>query len=735
MEPLISCIMPTYNRRAFVPHAIRYFLRQDYPHKELIILDDGEDCIQDLIPDHPLIRYERLPGKLTLGTKMNMACSMAKGNIIANWDDDDWYAPHRLSYQATAMQVASTYMCGINRLLYLDLQSKQTYEYIYPANQRIWLLGSSLCFRKDYWQKNPFAEINVGMDGLFVWSTTREHVQVMEDHTFSVHMIHPNNVSPKRTDTGWWYPRKPEQIKGIMGEDWELYSRNGSHPLPDRELQQGYAITRKKNEKRKVPNIYACLVHESKECITDLVNNLLYHDPDSVVLLYNGGTAVTLNLLDFSRLPGTVICYPQPIPMQWGYLHTFALHCMEYALAHFEFTALTIVDSDQLCVQKGYAAFISGFLNRKPGIGLLSSVAGRISPGDKSNPVAIQAYKEMALWQPFLDTFPNGHAAFVHWTFWPSTVFTYDAAKDLVRLFKENALLQEIMQKTKIWATEEVIFPTLVKLLGYEVVQNPCSYEYVKYKTTYTVNQAQQALQKSSVYWMHPVLRKINDPVRKYIREKRETGGESWFPVQNEIITATDRKRFIRRINPIPGWLSEEEADLLIISLMKTIQSAKVQGVVVETGSYHGRATVLMGLILKQYFAERKLVSVDNHDGKLGDAVQGLKQYPPSGKAFEKNIYAAGLREKIQQVPVVTKDLQWQDPVAFLLIDWLHDYANVKADFNAFQHCLQPGACIAFHDYASYFPGVVQFVNELLLQDAYIKMAQAGSLIIIEKIA
>ena len=40
-QPLVSCIMPTYNRREFVPLAIRYFLRQDYANKELIIIDDG----------------------------------------------------------------------------------------------------------------------------------------------------------------------------------------------------------------------------------------------------------------------------------------------------------------------------------------------------------------------------------------------------------------------------------------------------------------------------------------------------------------------------------------------------------------------------------------------------------------------------------------------------------------------------------------------------------------------
>jgi glycosyltransferase involved in cell wall biosynthesis len=54
--PLVSCIMPTFNRRPFVPQAIRYFLAQDYPEKEFIIVDDGADSVADLVPDDPRVR-------------------------------------------------------------------------------------------------------------------------------------------------------------------------------------------------------------------------------------------------------------------------------------------------------------------------------------------------------------------------------------------------------------------------------------------------------------------------------------------------------------------------------------------------------------------------------------------------------------------------------------------------------------------------------------------------------
>src|SRR5512137_1714402 len=83
---IVSCIMPTCNRRKFVPRAIQYFLRQDYPFRELIVVDDGTDGVRDLIPGDGRIRYIRIGKKLTIGAKRNLACEQAVGEIILHWD-------------------------------------------------------------------------------------------------------------------------------------------------------------------------------------------------------------------------------------------------------------------------------------------------------------------------------------------------------------------------------------------------------------------------------------------------------------------------------------------------------------------------------------------------------------------------------------------------------------------------------------------------------------------------
>ena len=95
--------MPTADRRTFVPWAIEYFLRQDYPRKELVILDDGEHSVRDLVPSRPDVRYYREEHPQILGDKRNRLCELARGEIIAHWDDDDWQAAQRLTYQVHSL--------------------------------------------------------------------------------------------------------------------------------------------------------------------------------------------------------------------------------------------------------------------------------------------------------------------------------------------------------------------------------------------------------------------------------------------------------------------------------------------------------------------------------------------------------------------------------------------------------------------------------------------------------
>jgi glycosyltransferase involved in cell wall biosynthesis len=739
IQPLVSCIMPTYNRRKFVSHAIRYFQNQEYENKELIIIDDGTDVIKDLIPDTPSIRYYRLDSKITLGAKLNLACKYAAGNIIAHWDDDDWYAPRRLAYQVNTLLTEGKDLCGINQLLYYDLRNGSAYQYVYPANQRIWLLGSSLCYTKELWAKHQFADINVGMDGLFVWAAPPQRVKVLADSSIAVHMIHDNNVSPKHTKGQWWHSYPPEQIRKIINGDWAYYNNLGCGTERIQITERATIESRTPTQSRTIKNIFTCLVHENEDCIIDLVRNLHYHDPESVILLYNGSENRDLLKNQFPYDKFGAVVHPKSSPAKHGYLHQCALDCMQFALDNFSFDTITYVDSDQLLIRSEYSKYLSAFLSSTFNIGMLSNKPKRITASDSNDSdvwPAVQALKEYDLWKPFLKQFPEGESQFVHWTFWPSTVFTKDALQDLVELFKENKLLQEIMTKTKIWATEEVILPTLIKLLGYEIVAHPCSYDFVKYRKSYTLADIDCALNKTDAYWVHPIDRKYGHPLRKhirkyfnqYIKEKiKETDIDNSSP--DLFLTLP----ILESIKKIEGWLDDQEADLLISLMYKICSNCQTPPNIVEIGSYHGKSTVLLGSIAKSLFPKAKVYAIDPHDGRLGDADQGLDYFPPSYEAFKRNINSAGLSEIVEIICDHTCNVEWKADISLLLIDGLHDYLNVSKDFFHFSDWVVSGGYIAFHDYADYFPGVKAFVHELLEIGNYRKVCLVKSLLVVQK--
>jgi glycosyltransferase involved in cell wall biosynthesis len=240
MTALISCIMPTHDRRTFVPRAIDCFLHQDYPNRELVIVDDGHDRVADLVPADPRIRYLPLDQRLTIGAKRNLAIEHASGTLIAHWDDDDWHAPRRLSYQVDALMREQGDICGIQRMLFYEQTTGQFWLYEYPATERHWLIGGSLVYTRPFWAQAPFPPIQVGEDTRFLLNHPLQRAVVLADHTFYVATIHPANTSAKNTQGAYW-SRWDGDLAAILGESWSSMAdsgisgedRPGDSPLPE----------------------------------------------------------------------------------------------------------------------------------------------------------------------------------------------------------------------------------------------------------------------------------------------------------------------------------------------------------------------------------------------------------------------------------------------------------------------------------------------------------------------
>lgn len=205
MRPLVSCIMPTWNRRAWVPLALRCFLEQDYPTRELVVIDDGPDPVGDLVagPGDPRIRYVHLHGRSSIGAKLNYGVRIARGDLLALWADDDWHGPGRLTYQVGELLAAGhgAQICGCDSIRYWDTRADALWRYEYVAGRRTnaYVTGGTMLFRREFWNERPFDDLPAGgEDNRFVRG--RQPLLGTLNNSFYLATMHGANYSPKLAD-------------------------------------------------------------------------------------------------------------------------------------------------------------------------------------------------------------------------------------------------------------------------------------------------------------------------------------------------------------------------------------------------------------------------------------------------------------------------------------------------------------------------------------------------------
>ncbi|HIQ05788.1 MAG TPA: glycosyltransferase, partial [Anaerolineae bacterium] len=98
-KPVVSVIVPTYNRPHMLVEAVRSILQQTYQNFEIIVVNDGgadaEGLIRFLDADNRItyVRHNRQRGP---GAARNTGLRLARGKYIAYLDDDDIYYPEHL---------------------------------------------------------------------------------------------------------------------------------------------------------------------------------------------------------------------------------------------------------------------------------------------------------------------------------------------------------------------------------------------------------------------------------------------------------------------------------------------------------------------------------------------------------------------------------------------------------------------------------------------------------------
>ena len=107
--PLVSIIMPVYNRASFLEVAIKSIINQSYQNWELIIIDDAstdssQNIIKNFIRQEPRIKLLKNSTNQHIVYSRNKGLKKAQGKYIAFLDSDDRALPERLERQVNFME-------------------------------------------------------------------------------------------------------------------------------------------------------------------------------------------------------------------------------------------------------------------------------------------------------------------------------------------------------------------------------------------------------------------------------------------------------------------------------------------------------------------------------------------------------------------------------------------------------------------------------------------------------
>lgn len=109
-KPLVTVVIPTYNRAKYLPRAIQSILGQTMDQWNLLIIDDGskDDTGKVIRPflRNPRVRYVRMKKNRGVSYALKRALSLVDTKYFAQLDADDWYEPDTIEKCLKTMEKA-----------------------------------------------------------------------------------------------------------------------------------------------------------------------------------------------------------------------------------------------------------------------------------------------------------------------------------------------------------------------------------------------------------------------------------------------------------------------------------------------------------------------------------------------------------------------------------------------------------------------------------------------------
>jgi len=139
-NPLVSVLLPTYNRSQYLEQSITSILEQDYKNIEIIIIDDGSKDETELVVSKiksSKIRYFKNNKNLGLQKTLNRGLQLATGTLIARLDDQDtWIDKSKVTKQVDIFRKnPETVLVGVG-VEVVNLEGKLVKKFLLPETDR-----------------------------------------------------------------------------------------------------------------------------------------------------------------------------------------------------------------------------------------------------------------------------------------------------------------------------------------------------------------------------------------------------------------------------------------------------------------------------------------------------------------------------------------------------------------------------------------------------------------------
>jgi hypothetical protein len=219
----VSIITPTRNREKFLRNLESMVRSQTYQNVEWLIYDDSPapSAYFSSLTDTQ-VRYIHSPVAVSIGEKRNRMAKLAKGQIIAHYDDDDYYSAKYLEtmmerinsgYDIVKLSGWFLYSGRYRTLGFWDCSIISGIHYIWadcPPTITIFSekdseklkhlylgYGFSYVYKKQVWERGPFPDVNWNEDAPFATQANAcfKLGHFKDSDGLCLHILHKNSTS------------------------------------------------------------------------------------------------------------------------------------------------------------------------------------------------------------------------------------------------------------------------------------------------------------------------------------------------------------------------------------------------------------------------------------------------------------------------------------------------------------------------------------------------------------